>query len=747
MDRRGLTLVEIIVAMALIGIISAGFLTVLSNNFNFLNQTKEITADAFRVQQQVEEEIDRVRGLIPQPGNGGLTRQTMTVFEGVTVNYFEVAEDDTPMAFYTYVSDTRMPSFSQLIVSDVNTTIRNGLSSTLYADPIADVNIQGTFTNDVATIRDLMLNTFAWYQSTDGFNIPVPQGNNPANFHYMRDMTESEFINRYPIFPNDFELIPDQTSADLTNVEDYAGRQLVLLVTPAAKSGRLGTPGVSEPILVSGLKQLNNLVLHLDASYIDPYNTTEVNDATNRKVLRWYDMDSGVGQSLPTEWASQTAANSGTVIDTDVNSEFIGRFVRFDATKSMAINAQGTSGRTIHVFAVVKGIANKKILVNNSDRPLILTNDLSNRINAEDWYLIYDTYASTSDTFTLGNDAMDVAELLVYEGALTPEYITAIREYINKKYARIQRVENIVELMDMNVQIFEDTAYTLPSTILADMVYGPDSNVLVNWTPNVADTNTPGTYTFTGTSVTDTRKTMTLTLLVKPKVLVSSIDVLPADVTLITQETAQLTATIAPANATNPAYVWISSNPAVATVSASGLVTAVSPGSVTITAQTIDGNRTDTCNITVNPYVAVAWEFASGLEGWTATNMASTPTFGVTSGIMTGKSNSVNGAYIQSSNLLNLDLSRGKKVVIRLKNASTSTNLRITFVTNANTSYDTSNKMLDFTIAASSSSFVDYTFDMSSKSYWTGTLRQIRIYPVRGVNAANFEIDYIRIVE
>ncbi|MDR0286907.1 MAG: Ig-like domain-containing protein, partial [Clostridiales bacterium] len=61
-----------------------------------------------------------------------------------------------------------------------------------------------------------------------------------------------------------------------------------------------------------------------------------------------------------------------------------------------------------------------------------------------------------------------------------------------------------------------------------------------------------------------------------------------------------LTTTIAPDNATNKAVTWSSSNTATATVDQSGKVTAVAPGTATITAATIDCLRTASCAVTVN---------------------------------------------------------------------------------------------------------------------------------------------------
>ena len=65
------------------------------------------------------------------------------------------------------------------------------------------------------------------------------------------------------------------------------------------------------------------------------------------------------------------------------------------------------------------------------------------------------------------------------------------------------------------------------------------------------------------------------------------------------ESTLTIKATVTPSNATNKAVVWTSSNENVATVSAKGVVTAVSAGTATITATTMDGGFTATCTVTV----------------------------------------------------------------------------------------------------------------------------------------------------
>ena len=91
----------------------------------------------------------------------------------------------------------------------------------------------------------------------------------------------------------------------------------------------------------------------------------------------------------------------------------------------------------------------------------------------------------------------------------------------------------------------------------------------------------------------------------EPQVRVQSVSVIPTSKDLAIGETVQLGATVSPSNATRKDITWSSSKSSVATVSSSGLVTAVSEGTTTITA-TADG-KNGTCSISVTKaYVAVA---------------------------------------------------------------------------------------------------------------------------------------------
>ena len=96
-------------------------------------------------------------------------------------------------------------------------------------------------------------------------------------------------------------------------------------------------------------------------------------------------------------------------------------------------------------------------------------------------------------------------------------------------------------------------------------------------------------------SVTSNAVTLTVNA---ATVSVTGVTLEPTSLSLFTGNTATLTATVHPDNATNQNVTWSSDKPEVATVD-NGKVTAVGAGEATITVTTEDGSKTATCQVTV----------------------------------------------------------------------------------------------------------------------------------------------------
>jgi len=102
----------------------------------------------------------------------------------------------------------------------------------------------------------------------------------------------------------------------------------------------------------------------------------------------------------------------------------------------------------------------------------------------------------------------------------------------------------------------------------------------------------------------DGGKTADCVVTVKAKtVSVTGVSLDRTTLTLTVGESATLTATVTPENATNKEVTWSSNKTDVATVSASGVVTAKAAGNATITVTTADGSKKATCAVTVKASV------------------------------------------------------------------------------------------------------------------------------------------------
>lgn len=108
-----------------------------------------------------------------------------------------------------------------------------------------------------------------------------------------------------------------------------------------------------------------------------------------------------------------------------------------------------------------------------------------------------------------------------------------------------------------------------------------------------------GDVVITVTTVDGNKTARCLFIVEKATIPVTSVSLNKTELSLFTDKKETLIATITPDEATVKTVTWESSNEAVATVSETGEVTAISVGIATITVTSTDGNKTATCNVTV----------------------------------------------------------------------------------------------------------------------------------------------------
>jgi len=155
------------------------------------------------------------------------------------------------------------------------------------------------------------------------------------------------------------------------------------------------------------------------------------------------------------------------------------------------------------------------------------------------------------------------------------------------------------------------------------------ANKTVSWlssNPSVASVlngvvtaNAVGTAIITVTTTDGGKNSVCAVAVTNAGTAVTGIALNKATTSIVKLATETLVATISPAGATNKNVIWSSSDPSMATVSATGLVTAVKKGSATITATSVNGLFTASTAVTITtintPPVAVM-KYSPGNNGY-----------------------------------------------------------------------------------------------------------------------------------
>lgn len=162
-----------------------------------------------------------------------------------------------------------------------------------------------------------------------------------------------------------------------------------------------------------------------------------------------------------------------------------------------------------------------------------------------------------------------------------------------------------IEITSGNVTLTIGNSTTLTAKVSPDNTTHPE----VDWSSsdnNIVTISVEGTVTAVniGTAIITAKcgnvfATCTVTVIPVPS---EGIVISPSEVAMLLGDTFTLSATVFPENTTDKNVTWGSDNPAVASVSSSGVVTALSLGTARITAR--NGNSSTSCLVTVNPIVA-----------------------------------------------------------------------------------------------------------------------------------------------
>lgn len=390
--KRGFTLIEVIVSIALLGILAVVFLPSISSYFQWLVDTKtNITQNAFEIQDDMETTIQEVvkamsGGTIDPTkyASLGITEKTnVKLFESDFSSYtarqypsaYKVeVSDGGSKKFVTLVGDKRLPELPVPIIETVSRVfIKDGAESPSTHEYFNYTDLKILAKSNMTANPQNSFNRYRsdWYVSKPGFNIPI------------QDISaideDNDFGRIYPAFPDNYIAVPIHSelgsaysyisatqrniSVELRNdiVNKYPGRHILYSITPFAKSLKKGGTSSLLPLYIYGPNITSNLALHLDAStinMIDKYNSstnpngTILLDGEVNNIRTWKNSSPSLKSPITNRNAVQTTVNSMPVLvrNNDPGDPYTGLAIPFqegETSKRVWSRALGNKNSTI----------------------------------------------------------------------------------------------------------------------------------------------------------------------------------------------------------------------------------------------------------------------------------------------------------------------------------------------------------------------------------------------------------------
>lgn len=224
-------------------------------------------------------------------------------------------------------------------------------------------------------------------------------------------------------------------------------------------------------------------------------------------------------------------------------------------------------------------------------------------------YTIDEVLNSSNIVWTSSNEKVATVDTKGKVQALTPGYtiITAsingksstCKVTVNSNYIPVEKITLNKSSLSLVIGAKETLTKTIkPSNATNQDVswYSSDSSVATVSSNGEIIAKKVGTTIITVSSATSQA---TCKVTVVDTVELTKITFNKTNLTIKEKKTEKLNITFNPSNATNKKVTWKSSNTNVATVNNQGLITAIKPGTATITAVSNDGGHVATCKVTV----------------------------------------------------------------------------------------------------------------------------------------------------
>ena len=302
MDKKGFTLIEVVMTVFILGLIATVFLPSTLMSYNNIKKAEEISIGITMAQKKIDVNIENARDSMYQynkdnskPNPFGSKKFALFGKEvkGVFMEepIYNEKEKEQHGYIYAFVGNIHMEDFEKGLLPeayDVTNRDNNGEIKPLY---YMDSNkTKAYLVGDYKIKNDYYMEIKRWYVSKDGFEGFIPD----------TDVNEDYIGKRYPLWPNDYEVISNEnyfgdTRTQLDDLERFINKHIVFSVIPVTVSGKYGYEIKSNEIYIMGPPVLgSNLKFHFDPYTLRDNNNVLYLDDTpivNNKYIKDYSIN------------------------------------------------------------------------------------------------------------------------------------------------------------------------------------------------------------------------------------------------------------------------------------------------------------------------------------------------------------------------------------------------------------------------------------------------------------------------
>lgn len=282
MKNKGLTLIEVILSITLIGLIAVSFLPMITFGFRNTIESGKFTDILFQYQEEMENEIDNLRDI--DPNDGGVNTLSFQIFGQDVVGHNISIDDDSSGEINMFLP---MRTLNEIIPEIESPPVIDVRENNMDLNPSPeDIDLDddriSLFVHEIditsETADYYLMSVYRWYMSSE-MDISQTPSDSSNDYFIVKEWNEakkqlsfgdSSSLKFIPNIKDDYNTISLNDVKESLNLSDedfintFGNRYIRYGVTPYSLRGRIGKEELSNVIYVNAAR-----IELLDAIFVD----------------------------------------------------------------------------------------------------------------------------------------------------------------------------------------------------------------------------------------------------------------------------------------------------------------------------------------------------------------------------------------------------------------------------------------------------------------------------------------------